>query len=534
MPVVQTNAMLSPIILSYIVSVAFQACAINVFIPLTAPTNSSSISPSHISFSIEQDRWTDWSGGTTKNEFVSNALNNLASLSGEPPRLRIGADSEDRTNFQPGLKLTETVFAPPSAATPYPEAESVVVGEAFYKAAQNLLPGTHITWGVNFKALNLTAAFLEAGAIADAFNSFPASSGLSLDAIEIGNEADLYTNNGGRPANFTIAQYVTQWTSFASNVSLTVPIGPNTTTKFWGGAFAGSDHSSTGFSPQGLFANGILSSTPGNLINTISQHVYSGSGLGCGSISTCIQDLMSKAFVRGNLSQFIPDVAATQAQGLTYILGETNSYFDHGSANVSNAAGAALWALDYALFASSLGIERLYFHEGVGYKYNFIQPVTLNLSIVDGAPLAEPLLPHIQPAYYGAIVTAEAIGKTGRISELSINSDVVSGYAFYTNEGQLSKAVFVNSEGFFSNSGANRTSVHLDINFASTGQSPSHMSVKRLEIGHADDIDGLTWGGQTYETPNAQVSGTLSVTTSDVGEGLDIPATQAVLLTFST
>lgn len=61
----------------------------------------------------------------------------------------------------------------------------------------------------------------------------------------------------------------------------------------------------------------------------ISQHVYSGSGLGCGSISTCIQDLMSKAFVRGNLSQFIPDVAATQAQGLAYVLGETNSYFDH-------------------------------------------------------------------------------------------------------------------------------------------------------------------------------------------------------------
>lgn len=105
MPVVQTNAMLSTIILSYIVSVTFQACAINVFIPLTAPTNSSSISPSHISFSIEQDRWTDWPGATTKNEFVSNALNNLASLAGEPPRLRIGADSEDRTNFQPGLKV---------------------------------------------------------------------------------------------------------------------------------------------------------------------------------------------------------------------------------------------------------------------------------------------------------------------------------------------------------------------------------------------------------------------------------------------
>ena len=70
--------------------------------------------------------------------------------------------------------------------------------------------GTHVTWGVNFRSANLTAASLEAGAIADAFNSFPASSHLILDAIEIGNEADLYVNNGNRSANFTIVQYVPQ------------------------------------------------------------------------------------------------------------------------------------------------------------------------------------------------------------------------------------------------------------------------------------------------------------------------------------
>lgn len=63
----------------------------------------------------------------------------------------------------------------------------------------------------------------------------------------------------------------------------------------------------------------------------ISQHVYSGSGLGCGTIDSCIQDLMGKQNVRGNLSAFVPDIAATKAQGLTYVLGETNSYFDHAS-----------------------------------------------------------------------------------------------------------------------------------------------------------------------------------------------------------
>ncbi|KAJ3829162.1 glycoside hydrolase family 79 protein [Lentinula raphanica] len=516
-----------------IISPAFQTSAINVSVPLEISSNATEVSPSHISFSIEQDRWTDWVGATVKNEFFSNAITNLANLTGQPPRFRIGADSEDRTNFQSDLNSTELVFPLPNAATPYPEASSVVVGEAFYAAAQNLVPGTHVTWGVNFKSLNLTAAFLEAGAIAGAFNSFPASSGLVLDAIEIGNEADLYGSNGGRPANFTIEEYVSQWTSFASNVSTTVPITTNTTTKFWGGAFAGSDHSSTGFSPQGLFNNGILQTAPGMLIDTISQHVYSGSGLGCGSTDQCIQDMMTKAFIRGNLSQFIPDIAATKSHNLTYVLGETNSYFDHGSANVSNSAGAALWALDYAFFAASLGIERLHFHEGVGYKYNFIQPVTLNISIDDATPLPEPLPPHIQPAYYGAIVVAETIGKTGgvSISELSVNSDTLSGYAFHSNTGQLSKLLFINSDGFFTGSESSRPSVHLDFDFNGSGQpSPSRMTVKRLEIGHADDTSGLTWGGQTYETPAGLVSGTLSLEEGNVTDGLDIPATQAVLV----
>ena len=32
----------------------------------------------------------------------------------------------------------------------------------------------------------------------------------------------------------------------------------------------------------------------------------------------------------------------------------------------------ALWATDYALQAATLGIDELFFHEGIGYKYNFV------------------------------------------------------------------------------------------------------------------------------------------------------------------
>jgi len=80
---------------------------------------------------------------------------------------------------------------------------------------------------------------------------------------------------------------------------------------------------------------------------------------------------MTKATIRSNLTDLIPDIAATHGKGLDYVLGETNSYSCHvserqrydlivrlpcylcmqGAPGVSNTAGSALWTLDYLLFA---------------------------------------------------------------------------------------------------------------------------------------------------------------------------------------
>jgi len=68
---------------------------------------------------------------------------------------------------------------------------------------------THVIWGLNLGQTNLTATFLGAKALVEAFAS-PAvkNAGIILDAIEIGNEADLYKNNGARPKTYTSTQYV--------------------------------------------------------------------------------------------------------------------------------------------------------------------------------------------------------------------------------------------------------------------------------------------------------------------------------------
>lgn len=509
------------------------SAGVEVSLSLSAPSSAPKLSPNLLSFSIEQDRWTDWSGTTSRNQFLYNALDNLKTLTGAPPNIRIGADSEDHTNFNPNVKFSETIFPDISTTVPYPEAQNITVGDGFYQAAQFLPSGTHVTWGVNFGQNNLTAAFLEARSIAKAFSSSAMKdAGVILDFVEIGNEADLYIDNGDRPSNWTPVNYTQEWIVFANNVSKTVGISSTSHTKFLVGGFAGSSHSTTGFSPQAIYAAGILNSAPGAFITSFSEHRYSGSF--CEGSGGLLQDLMTKNTIRGNLSVFTPDIAETRKRGLDYVLGETNSYACHGAPGVSNVAGAALWTLDYTLYASQLGISHAFFHEGVGYKYNLIQPAELTRSILNGSTLGEPVAPHVQPQYYAAIIIGEALGDSGQTQavELSIDNSRIAGYAFY-EEGVLVRAVLINSQAYLKAQTTPRSSIHLDLGFSGNGQLPTAIQVKRLAIGHADDDSGLTWGGQTYETSDARAQGELEIETIQVASGLDIAETEVVLLSFN-
>jgi len=127
----------------------------------------------------------DWAGNTSRNSFFFNTLDNLVALTGYDPVLRIGADSEDRTTFNPSVQFVQQVFPPPTTIVPYPEAAEVVAGPGYFQAAKFLPPGTGITWGVNFGGDNLTATFLETQAIVNAFNS-PAlrNARITLDFLE--------------------------------------------------------------------------------------------------------------------------------------------------------------------------------------------------------------------------------------------------------------------------------------------------------------------------------------------------------------
>ncbi|THU94957.1 hypothetical protein K435DRAFT_860036 [Dendrothele bispora CBS 962.96] len=146
--------------LLFICVVVTLSSAVTVEIPVTAPSAAPKVPGSLFSLSIEHERWLDWAGNTSRNEFFFNVLDNLISITDEGPQIRIGADSEDRTTYQQGIEGVQLDIPGPSSDVPYPEASNVTVGDGFYEAARFLPPGTHVIWGVNLKADNITQAVL--------------------------------------------------------------------------------------------------------------------------------------------------------------------------------------------------------------------------------------------------------------------------------------------------------------------------------------------------------------------------------------
>lgn len=240
------------------------ASAVNVSLPLSPPSGAQNLSSTLVSFSIEQDNWPSWAGTDSRNDFVHTVLQNYAALTGRPPKIRVGANSEDHTFFSPTLTIEEAQFPPPNTVTPFPEATSITVGDSFYQLSRFLPSGTHMTWGVNLGADNVTNAVNMARSIIKAFNTpSVVDSGVVLDLIEVGNEADLYKNNGLRPSSFSVNQYVPDWISVAGPVAQAAGItdrdGP---VSLQGAAFA-----NQGFTPRQIFNLGILSSAPGKGIS---------------------------------------------------------------------------------------------------------------------------------------------------------------------------------------------------------------------------------------------------------------------------
>ena len=89
----------------------------NTSIPIVVPDDAKPLPQNLLGFSIEQDRWSDWAGTNARNQFTHDALVNYARLTGKPPHIRVGANSEDHTIWSP--TVTVSSCAPASSISAF-------------------------------------------------------------------------------------------------------------------------------------------------------------------------------------------------------------------------------------------------------------------------------------------------------------------------------------------------------------------------------------------------------------------------------
>lgn len=121
-----------------------------------------------------------------------------------------------------------------------------------------------------------------------------------------------------------------------------------------------------------------------------------------------------------------------------------------------------------------------------------MQPVSLERSLQDASILPKPSAPYVLPAYYGAIIVAEAIGHTGTavITEIPTGpANRISGFAFYET-GVLKRAVFINSLTYNASAPGVRQKTHISLSLNGSSTNPlAVVRLKRLAIRY----DNLTF-----------------------------------------
>lgn len=243
------------------------------------------------------------------------------------------------------------------------------------------------------------------------------------------------------------------------------------------------------------------------------------------------QNLLNHTYLAHHLQYFATQSAASVARGLPYVIGETNSIACQGLAGVSDVFGAALWAVDYAMYAAAkTNVSRLYFHGGTGYRYAAWQPV--DVVSANGSVSVEK---GVRPLYYGHLVVARVLaGGEKKVVQL-VGEERFVAYGVYRAGGgdggemeALRHVVLLNLGGGAENStmeALGRTVKLPEV----VGQ--RDLRVRRLTGLAVDSAEGIEWAGQTVDEMG-RIVGKEKVERVSDGGTVVVKSGEAVLVSF--
>ena len=367
-----------------------------------------------------------------------------------------------------GNTVDETFWTSTGATAPSWASATITPADLTALAKVTAASGWKVILGVNLKEYNPAGA-------ADEAKYASAALGSSLQAIEIGNEPNLYSKYESDPGQF--------FPDFQAYVSAIKQAAP-------GVSIEGDDD---GAAPNGSFQNSFVAdesalSSPD--IVELTSHNYPLTSSTCGGNPT-IPELLgtSSRDEENNTAQ--EAVTAAGELGVPAVLDEGNSVVCEGQAGVSNVYAAALWEVDDQLVTARAGVEGDYMH-GTVIQCNSAKPLFMYYTPLC-APTAADATAGIlaaQPEYYGLAAVRE-IG-TGEFLNLS-NPDwaAVRAYAIQHTNGTVTVVLDDVQDP------ASNGSSTLQLDF---GQSFTTGSSFSLSAPALTSTTGITLGGQSVQS----------------------------------
>lgn len=463
--------------------------------PANPPSDiSSPIDHSFAGFGIESSNLFSFTGGAQPNTLTINLLNNLAGYAGKPPHIRIGGNTQDYMIFQETQNEWSWVNNPSPVGRGVFKPDSMLIGPRFFEAANRLPKGTTVTWGLNL-AYEQDHFIDKITTMANqALSNCP---NLNITSFEIGNEPDLYAQNGFRIGPWGGQIFTQEWLARASAIYTQVLLPKGIPSNFFEAAATASTIG-TDFQIANLVNFGVSAAatagSPTPYLSVWNQHDYY-YYIGVSGYPLTLSHLLTLRTTEDQFAAWKAQVEQAAQTPYPYALREMGIVGPIGLEGVTDVFGAALWTLNFLLYTASLGVRSVGLH----------MTDTSNAS----AWLPVPMYgrePHVRPLYYGVAAFDQVIGGESctetQIAQYQIigglagYEDLVRAYTVY-QEGHLASVVVVNGK-------MANTSLESKDNVTVQLQLPASMAGQIVYLSYltsagADATADTTWNGISFE-----------------------------------
>ena len=457
------------------------------------PTQGASgiISPSFAGFGIESSNLYSFTGGSEENQLTRNLLENLANYTGTPPHLRIGGNTQDYFVYQDSQDEYRWEPNPNPVGQGAFATDSMIIGPRYFEVINRFPSNTPIIFGLNL-------AYSESDYIDQvttmATQAVNRLTDVNLISFEIGNEPDLYLQNGFRTGSWSGQVYTQEWLDRADAIYQQV-LKPNKLPSNFFEPGATASTIGTSFQVNDLDQFGIdvkANGSTNSYVATWNQHDYY-YYIGVSTYPITAYSFMTLSTTNDQFAAWISQIKQAEATNIPYALREMGVVGPIGLVDVTDIFGAALWSLNFFLYAATLNISSVGMHMTDNSNASAWQPIEYYGN-----------QPFVRPNYYAFAAFDQLIGPTCQaqiggyiIPDIPGNyGGRIATYSVY-QAGTLSSIVLINSNPA-NVSMTNKPSLTWDLSLP-TQFAGQDLYLHYLTNTGADAKHGTTFNGISYE-----------------------------------